>query len=183
MIQKLDFAILDWIQLHLKCGALDFLMPKATLLAEDGIFLIVLGLLFLLMKSRRVIGMEILTGMGIGLLCGNLILKNLIARPRPCWLNPDVVLLIQNPTDFSMPSAHTMHCFIVATVLMHHDRRAGVPAVVLASLVGFSRLYLYVHFPTDVLFGALLGIGIGILTIKLFRRRNKPDEETVSLSD
>ena len=177
-IQQLDFAVLDWIQAHLRCQALDFLMPKVTLLAEGGVFLILVGLALLLWKSHRVCGAALLTGLAGGLLVGNLLLKNLIARPRPCQINTDIQLLISAPKDYSFPSGHTLHCFIAAAVLMHYDKRLGWPMLVIAILVAFSRLYLYVHFPTDVLAGAALGAGIGLLSAfvfdKLSARRSAP---------
>ncbi len=165
MIQQLDFAILDYIQENLRCDTLDFLVPKITLLAEYGIFFIGVAVVLLFIKSRRCCGIAMLTGMGSGLLIGNVLLKNLIARPRPCWINTDVLMLIAVPDDYSFPSGHTLSCFIAATILLYYDRRLGIPAAVIAVLVGFSRLYLYVHFPSDVVAGAVLGIGIGIATV------------------
>lgn len=175
-IQQIDFAVLDWIQLHLKCDALDFLMPKVTLLGEYGIFLILVGIVLLFWRSHRICGLAELFGLTLGLLLCNLLMKNIIARPRPCWINTDISLLIANSTDYSFPSGHTVHCFIAAAVLMHYDRRLGWPMLVIAVLVAFSRLYLYVHYPTDVLAGMALGVGIGLLSDclfdKLLARRN-----------
>lgn len=175
-IQQLDFAVLDWIQAHLKCGALDFLMTKITLLGEYGIFFILIGIALLLRKSHRICGAAVLTGLTSGLIIGNLLLKNLIARPRPCWINTDIRLLIANPTDYSLPSGHALHCFIAASVLMYYDKRLGWPMLGIAILVSFSRMYLYVHFPTDILAGAALGVAIGLLSAfafdKLRARRN-----------
>lgn len=177
MIQQFDFAILDWIQANLKCGFLDMMMPTVTLYAEHGIILILIGAVLLVRRSHRICGAAVLTGLTSGLLIGNLVLKNVVARPRPYWIKPDISLLISAPTDYSFPSGHTLHCFIAATILMHYDKRLGVPALVMAVLVGFSRMYLYVHYPTDVLAGAALGVGIGLVTVLIFetvKRRRKP---------
>ena len=176
MVQQLDYAILDWLQTHLRCAFLDTLMPKVTLLAEYGVVLILLGLVLLCFKKYRVCGAAMLGGLAGGLMIGNVLLKNLVARPRPCWINTDISLLVAMPEDYSFPSGHTLHCFVAATVLMHYEKRLGIPAFVLAILVAFSRLYLYVHFPADVLAGAVLGIGIGLLAVwvaeKIRKRKN-----------
>ena len=92
---------------------------------------------------------------------GNVFLKNFVARPRPCWLDSSVRLLIANPTDYSFPSGHTLSSVIGATILTKTDRRFGYAAIPLAALIAFSRLYLYVHFPSDVLAAAVLGVLIG----------------------
>ncbi len=173
MIQQFDFAILDWIQANLKCDFLDFLMPKITLLGEYGIFLILIGAVLLLWRSHRVCGIAVLSGLAGGFVIGNILLKNLAARSRPCWINSDIAMLVAVPTDYSFPSGHTLHCFIAATVLMHYDRRLGIPAVGIATMVAFSRLYLYVHFPTDVFAGAVLGVGIGFITVCLIEAIKK----------
>ena len=83
--------------------------------------------------------------------------------PRPCWLDPETPLLIAVPKDFSFPSGHTLSSAIGATVLTGTDRRFGWAAIPLAVLMAFSRLYLYVHFPSDVLAGKVLGVGIGLM--------------------
>jgi len=94
---------------------------------------------------------------------GNACLKNLIARPRPCWLDSSVQLLIANPADYSFPSGHTLSSVIGATGLTKTNRRFGYAAIPLAALIAFSRLYLYVHFPSDVLAAAVLGVALGEL--------------------
>ena len=93
----------------------------------------------------------------IGLLTGNLLLKNLIARDRPCWIDPSVELLIKNPHDYSFPSGHTLHSFIGGVSLWKTNRIMGYVAMPLAVLISLTRLYLYVHYPTDILAGAVLG--------------------------
>ena len=95
-------------------------------------------------------------------------MKPLLHRIRPydyLWehYGIQVKLLIEAPHDFSFPSGHTIASFEAATVLMLKDRKWGIPALILAGIIAFSRLYLYVHYPTDVLVSILLGVGIGYL--------------------
>lgn len=165
-ITQLDFSVLYWIQEHLRCGVLDFLMPKITFLGNAGlIWLFTAAVLLLLPKYRRV-GIYLLAGLAASVLVGNVALKHLVARPRPCWLDETVKLLISVPTDYSFPSGHTLASVISATVLARADRRFGAAAIPLAALIAVSRLYLFVHFPTDVLTSVVLGIAIG-LTVPL----------------
>ena len=163
---NLDWSILHGIQNTLACPALDFLMPKITALGNGGaIWLLASGGLICTKKYRKQ-GILLLGGLAVGVLVGNVFLKNFIARPRPCWLDGSVQLLIANPTDYSFPSGHTLSSVIGATVLTKTDRRFGCAAIPLAALIAFSRLYLYVHFPSDVLAAAVLGIGIGELVFR-----------------
>ena len=115
-------------------------------------------------------GLLLLGGLAVGVLVGNVCLKNFIARPRPCWLDSSVRLLIADPTDYSFPSGHTLSSVIGATILTKTDRRFGYAAIPLAALIAFSRLYLYVHFPSDVLAAAVLGVMIGELAFYADRR-------------
>ena len=163
---SLDWSILHWIQNmlvynYLANPALNFLMPKITLLGNGGmIWLLASGVLICTKKYRRQ-GILLLCGLAAGVLVGNVFLKNFVARPRPCWLDSSVRLLIANPTDYSFPSGHTLSSVIGATILTKTDRRFGYAAIPLAALIAFSRLYLYVHFPSDVLAAAVLGVLIG----------------------
>ena len=178
MIQEIDFKILDWIQENLRCGFLDWLAPKLTLFGELGIFWIVVAAVFIYFKQYRRCGIEMCCGMLTSLLVGNVLLKNIVARDRPCWINEAVNLIVSVPTDYSFPSGHTLICFIPATIIMMRDKRLGIPAYIISVLVAFSRLYLYVHFPTDVLFGMVIGIMIGFVISKLSPKVYKLREET-----
>ena len=97
-------------------------------------------------------------------LFGNQIIKNIVCRPRPCHI-ANVPLLIDMPRGFSFPSGHTFSSFVAATVIAKCDRRFGYAALTFASLIAFSRMYLYVHFPTDVLAGVACGIFFAFLTV------------------
>lgn len=157
-----DLPILDWIQAHLQCGFLDAVMPIITLFGEGGVFWIACAVILLCIPKTRKIGL----GMGIALLLGllvcNVTLKPLVRRPRPYDLQEEmgvvINLLVSKQHDFSFPSGHTIASFEAATVLLINDKRLGIPAMILAVLVSFSRLYLYLHYPTDVLFSVFAGI-------------------------
>lgn len=159
-IQSLDWSCLGWIQDNLRCGFLDFVMPGITSLGNYGIFWILTAVALLFTKKFRKCGIMMLVGLIIGVLIGNLCLKPLIARDRPCWLDPSVQTLIPIETDFSFPSGHTLASVISAVVLTLNDRRFALAAIPLAVLIAFSRLYLYMHFPTDVFAAIILGIVI-----------------------
>lgn len=167
MITQLDFSILYRIRDTLRCGFLDFLMPRITALGNAGLIWLLSACILLLLPKYRRTGIFLLAGLAVGVLVGNVILKPLIARPRPCWIDPTVQLLISVPKDYSFPSGHTLSSVIAATVLTGADRRFGAVAIPLAVLIAFSRLYLFVHYPTDILAAVILGVGIGLAIPKL----------------
>ena len=92
---------------------------------------------------------------------GHFFLKPLFARPRPCDLNTSITMLVARPHGHSFPSGHTTSGVAAAYALWLQNRKLGAPALVLAAFIAFTRLYLYVHFPTDILGGAVLGIVLG----------------------
>lgn len=160
----IDWVILDKIQSMFNSGFMDWLMPKITVLGNAGIIWIVIGVLLLITKKHRRIGFLVLLGLLLGLIIGNGIVKNVVARPRPCWINSDFKLLISVPKDYSFPSGHTQASVIAATIITLYRKEWGWIVIPLAVCIAFSRLYLYVHFPTDVLGGVLMGITIGLIT-------------------
>ena len=157
---QIEFQFLDWIQSAVRCDFLDAFFKFVTTLGNGGAIWIAAGVLLLAFKKYRRTGVAVLLGLLGGLIIGNLILKNLIARERPCWINETVELLIKMPTGYSFPSGHTLSSVIAATCMLVRDKHLGIPACILAALIAFSRMYLYVHFPTDILGAAVLGIGI-----------------------
>jgi len=159
-----DWGILHWIQNTIACPFLDAVVPKLTMLGNAGIIWILAGLALLCSKKYRRQGALVLMGLLAGLLVGNIVLKNLVARPRPCWLDPSVRLLIASPTDYSFPSGHTAASFASVTALwLAGKKRWAMAALPLAVLIAFSRMYICVHFPTDILGGAVLGTACGWL--------------------
>lgn len=167
---NLDWSILHGLRALTACPLLDFWMPKITALGNSGIVWVLAAVALLCSKKYRKYGLMLLAGLVVAMLAGNLALKNLFARPRPCWLDESVPLLIDRPRDYSFPSGHTMAAAIGATILTAADRRFGWAAIPLAVLIAFSRMYLYVHFPSDILGGAVLGVGIGLLMLYAGRR-------------
>ncbi len=157
-----DLPILEWIQGNLQSGFMDTIMPIITMFGDDGIFWIGFALILLFFRKTRKTGLGMLIAMMIGLLICNVTLKPLIARIRPydlqAELGVNVKLLIGAMHDFSFPSGHTIASFEAATVLLKNSKKMGIPAMILAVLIAFSRLYLYVHYPTDVIFSVFAGI-------------------------
>lgn len=168
---ELEFKVLDFIQEFLRCSFLDFLMPKITALGNDGIIWIIAALVLLATKKYRRGGVALAVGLIAVLLIGNITLKPLIARTRPFDLVEGIELLIGAPTDFSFPSGHTLSSVVGAAILTMTDRRFGYIAIPLAVLIAFSRLYLYVHFLTDILGGVLIGAVISTVIYYIFFRK------------
>lgn len=152
-----EFAILDAIQ-SIRFDFLDKLMVAITSLGNEGYVWIAIGIVMLFFKKTRRAGAAVLIGLLLGLIVGNKGLKVLFARQRPCAINTEIELLIPYPSEFSFPSGHTLSSFVSATAIYLRNKKWGVAAFVLASLIAFSRLYLYVHFPTDILGGIVVGV-------------------------
>ncbi len=170
-ITDLDFAVLYWIQEHLRCDFLDQIMPFITHLGSAGLIWICITLIFLCMKKYRHCGILLTAGLLAGLIVTNILLKNLVARERPCWIDPDIAMLIAVPQDFSFPSGHTTSSVIAAMLIFHEYRKLGIIAWILALLIIFSRMYLFVHFPTDILCGGIIGVIIAILIPRLIQNK------------
>lgn len=168
MMMELEFKVLDFIQDFLRCPFLDFLMPKITVLGNSGIIWIITALVLLATKKYRRGGLALAVGLIAMLVIGNLTLKPLIARTRPFELVEGIELLISAPSGFSFPSGHTMSSVVAASILTMIDKRFGYAAIPLAALIAFSRLYLYVHFLTDVLGGIFIGAIISIVVYYIF---------------
>ena len=154
-----EFSILNLIQ-GLRTPLFDHIVLFITSLANYVWYILIMGLL--INKPTRKIGVVLVVAMILQYLINAGILKHLFARVRPCNVDTTVELLIKRPKGFSFPSGHSAAAFCVVGVLYGAKiRELFWPALVLAILIGFSRLYLYVHFPTDVFVGALCGFTIG----------------------
>lgn len=162
-----EIQMLNAIQ-SIRCPFLDVLMP----LISNGVVLWVLIPLVLLMrKDTRRAGWMIVASIALELILCNLILKNAFHRVRPFDVNTAVTLLVNKPSDYSFPSGHTAFSFATVAGLWFSGalKKLRIPALIFACLIAFSRLYLYVHYPTDVLAGIAVGVFCGWVAYKLFQ--------------
>ncbi|MGC4020190.1 MAG: phosphatase PAP2 family protein [Muricomes sp.] len=163
----IDFAILNFIHNHCRTAWLDVLMPVITKLGDSGAIWIALAVGLLISRKYRKTGLVLCCALVLDIIVCNGILKPFVARIRPCDVNTTVQLLIPRPTDYSFPSGHTAAAFAAVSGLYFTRQKLWVPALILAVMIAFSRLYLYVHYPSDVAAGILLGSIFGFIGYKL----------------
>lgn len=179
IITNTDWTILYWIQDNLTSPFLDTIMPLITKLGNGGIIWIITAIAMLCSKKYRKYGIILGAGLLAGLIVGNVFLKNIVERPRPCWIDSSVQLLIAVPTDYSFPSGHTLSSVIAATILTLTNKKFGVIAIPLAVLIAFSRLYLFVHFPSDIIGAAFLGLFIAFTVFYISKKVISPKENAM----
>ena len=170
-----DLPILDWIQANLQSPLMDTIWPIVTVFGDAGIFWMAWATLLLFIPKYRRTGLGMWFALAMGLLICNITLKPLVGRIRPydfqinelgkTWtdLLAGGELLVELPHDFSFPSGHTIASFEAATVLLLNSPAMGIPAMILAIAIAFSRMYLYVHYPTDVIFSVFAGILFAVI--------------------
>ena len=162
----MDFSILYVLQ-HLHNAVLDRVMVGITSLGNAGWIWIALTAVFLILPKYRKCGVRMAIALILDLILCNLVLKPLAARPRPCWIDEQVKLLVAAPKDYSFPSGHSAASFAAAVSIFVMHKKEGAAALILACLIAFSRLYLFVHFPTDVLAGIAVGFICAFLAAKI----------------
>ena len=179
LIQNFDFAVLDGIQNALQCNFLDLLMPIVSFIG-GGVIWVIFGLIVLFFRNFRLNGIRLLAAFIITVLITEFVIKPLFMRERPFMLNTEHILIVSEPFGSSFPSAHSSSSFAAAIQFFGVSKKAGIAAIIAALLVAFSRLYLYVHFPTDVLTGIFIGVIFGLLTFftaENIRKNIKPPEK------
>ena len=169
----MELRFLDFLQ-TIHTPLLDKILAFITSLGIAGISWFVLAVVLLILPKTRKTGIIVAAALLMDLILCNLILKNLVARVRPYDVNTAIAILIKKPLDFSFPSGHTAASFAAMTALfLAKMKKAWIAALVLAVLIAFSRLYFYVHYPTDVLGGAVVGILSGIIGYTIVEKIDK----------
>ena len=157
-----EFAFLDWLY-QFRNPVMNAISIFFDYAGAHGEIWIAFTLLLLLFRRTRKAGFAMAVALVLYMAAGHFFLKPLFARPRPCDVNTAITILVKRPHGHSFPSGHTASAFAAAFALWLQNRKLGVPALVLAAFIAFTRLYLYVHFPTDVLGGLVLGLALGAL--------------------
>ncbi|MBE6048632.1 MAG: phosphatase PAP2 family protein [Clostridium sp.] len=166
-LENIDTEILVFIHNNFTGPFMDKLMTKVTFMGNAGCIWIVIGLILALSSRYRKYGFMVIGSLIFCFVIGNLGLKPLVARARPYNFNEFITLLIDAPLDYSFPSGHTMTSFASACILYYMNKKVGVIAYALATTIAFSRLYLYVHYPSDVLVGLIISLFISKIVIKI----------------
>ena len=164
-----EFDLLYWFQ-GLHHPVLDQVEKLITRFGDKGLFWIFLTLCMLIFVKDKRVGMTAALALITEAIICNLLLKNTVRRSRPCWLDTEIGLLIKSPKDYSFPSGHSSASFAVAVSILLYHRKWGIAAVIFAALIAISRLYLFVHFPTDVLSGILIGTVMAVISGMVVKR-------------
>ncbi|MGN0447742.1 MAG: phosphatase PAP2 family protein [Acutalibacteraceae bacterium] len=175
-----DLSVFEWIQ-SIQTPILNAIMKVITTMGDEGIIFIAMALVLVFTKKYRKAGFTMLAALGIMLVCNNLVLKEIFERTRPFNLfaedsvkyalwggeNAKYVFpnIVEQPHSFSFPSGHTSSAFAAAIAVLWYDRKIGIPTTIFAFLMGFSRIYVEVHYCTDVIAGAIVGTIYALLAV------------------
>lgn len=165
LISSFDTTVIEFIQNNLHNYIMDNVMVFITKLGDAGFVWIIIGLLLILSKKYRKVGFMVLGALALGSILGEGLIKNIVQRDRPFISLEGIDLLIKAPTSYSFPSGHTTSSFAAAGVLAMSFKNKSVYIFILAGLIAFSRLYLGVHFPTDIIIGILLGLSCSFIAL------------------
>ena len=178
LIQQLDGNILLWIQNYIRRDFLNPIILFITNLGDAGWFWILVFAVMLIFTKYRKIGLTGLAALLIGFFITNLCLKNMVARIRPYEVIEGLELIGKRANDFSFPSGHST-CSMAASIVLFAKmpKKIGVPALILGILICFSRLYIGIHYLTDIIVGMCVGIIAALLAMYLIKQ-----EKTDTLS-
>lgn len=174
MLQKIaetDGQILLWIQENVRCAPLDAIMKPITHLGDFGIVMIAAALILIMIPKTRKLGLLCSAALICSLLINNLLIKHTVLRTRPYEAVDGLKRIVGRQHDTSFPSGHSAGSFVLAAVIFRETpRKIGVPILILAFLIALSRLYVGVHYPTDVIVGIINGTLIGIAVCAVYHR-------------
>lgn len=156
-IQNWDNRMLDRIS-KLRTKRLNKIMVAATTIGNNGLVWFLLAVILLPFQKYRTSAIAMIIAIAVSWLCGEIAIKNIVGRVRPCHKVNKDQLLIKNPPHYSFPSGHTTSSFAATTVMFLMHPVLAIPMLLVAALIAFSRTYLLVHYITDVLAGMALGI-------------------------
>lgn len=166
-INLIDISILRFIREYFSSPLMDSIMIFITNLGDRGFIWIIIGIILLISKKYRKIGLAMLIALAVTSLIGEVFIKNIIQRPRAFTTFPDIEIIIKEPLSYSFPSGHTASSFAAAMVLGYYIKNWKYLFYFFAALVAFSRLYLFVHYPSDIIGGISLGVVCSLMTIKI----------------
>ena len=170
-----DLAVFRWIQ-TIQTPVLTEIMRVVSLVGTKGAIFFLLGFVLLIWRKTRKVGVAVLGALAITTVCNSVIVKELLARPRPFQLDYNWWTavyhypgFVEQPDSFSFPSGHTAAAFAAATAVFAQSRKGGVLLTLFGCLMAFSRVYLEVHYCTDVLFGALFGFFYALIAVAIVK--------------
>lgn len=169
MVTEFDFILLNFIRDNLSGNFLDYLMKFITHLGDGGGIWVISAITLLCFRKTRRAGIWLAIALAVAAVLGDIVLKNIFTRMRP-FAAANVPIIINPPGSYSFPSGHTGSSFAAATVLSGFYKKWAVLFYTVAALIAFSRVYLYVHYPSDIVGGVILGTFVGISCIKLKNR-------------
>lgn len=164
-----EFSFLYFLQ-ELHTPLIDSIMLFFTKIGNICMPWLAIAVIMLCFKKTRKCGIAILLSLLLKELIGNMLLKNLVARSRPCWIDTAVPLLISAPSSYSFPSGHTFDGFAASVSILLYYKKSGIAAVIVAAIIAFSRMYLFVHFPTDIIASVVLGSLVAMLAHKIVEK-------------
>lgn len=166
---SLDKALLELFSQGIKNGFFDVLMPFVSSINNQGDIWIALAILLMINKNTKIrrLGITVLIALAFGAILGEQILKNLIARTRPISEEFNFNFIVNLPKSYSFPSGHTTSSFAAFGAFLFSEARYKYWVLLLASLIGFSRIYLHVHYPSDIIGGIVLGLLCGWAAVRI----------------
>jgi len=157
-IAKFDNYILNIIKRYVHNKYLDIIMPITTVMGNLGVIWILIAIILILDKPYRVVGNSIILTLIISTIVGEGIIKHIVRRVRPCNKLENINAISLKPKSYSFPSGHTLSSFAAAEMLSMYFTEYKLLFMLIAFLIALSRLYLYVHYPTDVISGIIIGV-------------------------